>query len=79
MQQPLLAPLDGGGTAALWDAQTACDVAGLLAQYLTENPPPPGTRTGQDWHRYVEDLHLDGRLRLEALGRPGHLRAVAAA
>ncbi len=79
MQSPLLSPLEGGATAAVWDAQAACDIAALVAQYLTTNPPPPGSRTGEDWHRYVQELCLDGRLRLEALGRPGHLRAVAAA
>ena len=79
MQSPLLSSLEGGGQAALWDAQAACDIAGLIAQYLTAHPPPAGSRTGQDWHRYVQDLCVDGRLRLEALGQAGHLRAVAAA
>lgn len=49
--------------ADAWDAATAANIGELVARYLADNPPPPGTRTGDDWRRYARYLNADARVR----------------
>ncbi len=81
MQHPILAALDGGAhdlDAASWDAQASADIAALVAQYLTTNPPPATSLTAGHWYRTTERLRSDAESRRAALGQaaPQQLRAV---
>jgi hypothetical protein len=67
---------DGDPAAiALWDAQAEVDVAVLILDYLTRNPPPGASEAESDFRAWALNLQRDGQSRLAALGHR-HLRAV---
>lgn len=77
-QPPILHLIDGGAdtpSPAEWDAQAEFEIGTVIAEYLTEHPPPERSQVAADLHRWASDLRADGRARLEEAARRGE-RAV---